>query len=222
VTIFGSGFGGATAVKFAGVDAAGFHVDSDSQITATVATGTATGQVSVTVPGGTTTSSALFYLPPTITGFNPGGGGAHATVTVIGTNLIGATDVKLDGMSVPFSVISATKLTFTVPTGASSGTIRVTAPGGSDTTLGQFNVSPPPTITSISPGSGPVGMSVTIAGTGLDATVGVEIGGILTVPTSVGAASVTFVVPPGAASGTIKVLTTNGSAVSTDTFTVTS
>ncbi|HEX5245566.1 MAG TPA: fibronectin type III domain-containing protein [Gaiellaceae bacterium] len=222
VRIFGSGFGGATAVKFAGVDAAGFHVDSDSQITATVATGTTTGQVSVTVPGGTTTSGALFYLPPTITGFNPGGGGAHATVTVNGTNLTGATDVKLDGRSAPFSVVSATKLTFTVPAGASSGTIRVITPGGSDTTVGLFTVSPSSTITSVSPGSGPVGASVTITGTDLGSTIGVEIGGILTVPTSVSPTSVTFTVPPGATSGRIKVLTTGGLAVSTGTFTVTS
>ena len=67
----------------------------------------------------------------------------------------------------------------------------------------------------------PVGTSVTITGTNLDGTVGVMLGSVVTVPTSVGPTSVTFTVPPGAASGTVKVLTTSGSATSADTFTVT-
>jgi ABC-type transport system substrate-binding protein len=222
VTLTGTGFTGATGVSFGGTAASGFSVASDTQITATVASGTQTGPVTVTGPGGSGTSSALFYTPPSISSFTPSSAAAHATVTVTGTSILGATSVKLNGASVPFTIVSNTKITFTVPTGASNGTILVTAPAGSGTSAGTFTVLPPPTIASISPGSGPVGTLVTVTGTGLAGTVGIQIGSVLTVPTSVSATQVVFSIPPGAATGTIKILATNGSATSVDTFTITS
>jgi hypothetical protein len=221
VTITGSGFAGATAVAFAGTAASAFTVTSNTSLTATVASGTTTGPVSVTAPGGTTSSSARFYLPPTIGGVSPANAAVHATVTVSGTNLLGATQVQLGGVSVPFSVASNSRLTFTVPVGSAGGTIHVSAPGGSDTSADSVTILPPPAITGISPGSGPVGTPVTITGTDLGGTVGVQLGSIITVPTSVAPGSVTFTIPPGAASGTIRVLTTTGSATSTDLFAVT-
>jgi len=64
VTITGTNFTGATAVKFGGTDASGFTVDTPTQITATVGSGT-TGTVSVTTSYGTATSTNSFtYLPP--------------------------------------------------------------------------------------------------------------------------------------------------------------
>jgi len=161
--------------------------------------------------------------PPAISGFSPGSAGAHATVTVTGTSFTGTTSVTLNGTSVPFSVTSNTRLTFTVPAGAASGAITVVTPAGSATSTGTLTIVPPPTITSISPGSGPIGTSVTVAGTNLQDAVGVEIGSIVTVPTSVAldGSQLTFTVPPGAASGTVRILARNGSATSADTFTVT-
>jgi len=58
VIITGTHFTG-TEVKFGGTDAASFTVDSDTQITATVGSGS-TGKVTVTTPGGTATSSTDF------------------------------------------------------------------------------------------------------------------------------------------------------------------
>ena len=59
VTITGTNFTDATAVKFGGTDASSFTVDSATQITAVVGSG-ATGKVTVTTPGGTATSSGNF------------------------------------------------------------------------------------------------------------------------------------------------------------------
>jgi hypothetical protein len=223
VTILGSSFTGATAVSFNGTPAQSFTVVSDSRIDAVVAAGTTSGPISVTAPLGTATSSASFsfFAPPTITSVSPTTAGVRATVTVTGTHLNGATGVTLNGTSAPFAVISATTLTFTVPAGATSGTVSVTTPGGSATSADTVIVSPPPTITSLSTNTGPVGTTVTIAGTNLAGTVGVMLGSIVTVPTSVSDGSVTFTIPPGAPSGTIEVITTSGSATSIDTFTVT-
>ena len=222
VTINGSNLTGATAVTFGSTAAASFTVDSDSQITAVVGSG-ATGHIAVTTPLGTATSSGTFTFapPPTITNFTPGSGGVHATVTLTGTNLALTTRVQLNGASCPFAVVSATQLTFTVPTGATSGTVHVTTPGGSITSASSFTVSPPPAITSISPGSGPIGTSVTITGTNLLGTVGVMLGSVVAVPTSVSATHVVFTIPPGAVTGTIRILNAAGSATSSDTFTVT-
>src|SRR5262249_43549796 len=64
VTITGTGFGGATAVTFNGLNAAFFNVVSATQISASVPTSVTTGPVRVTTPGGTTTSAISFTALP--------------------------------------------------------------------------------------------------------------------------------------------------------------
>ena len=59
VIITGTNFTGATAVKFGGTAAASFTINSATQITATVDIG-ATGNITVTTPGGTATSTGIF------------------------------------------------------------------------------------------------------------------------------------------------------------------
>lgn len=61
VVITGNNFGSASAVTFNGVGAA-FSVDSLTQITATVPTNAATGQISVTTPSGTALSTSNFTV----------------------------------------------------------------------------------------------------------------------------------------------------------------
>jgi hypothetical protein len=142
-------------------------------------------------------------------------------VTVTGTNLNTVTSVLLGGVNASFSKVSSTKLTFTVPAGAGNGQITVVNPAGSATSAGTFTVLPPPAITSFTPGSGAIGTVVTITGTNLGSTVGVRLGRVIVVPTSVTGTQVVFKVPAGAVSGQITILATNGSAVSASTFTVT-
>lgn len=62
VVIKGSGFLGATAVRFNGVDASSFTVNNAKQITATVADGTTSGPVSVLNPSGDGTSTTNFVV----------------------------------------------------------------------------------------------------------------------------------------------------------------
>jgi hypothetical protein len=61
VTIIGTNFTGATAVSFGGTAATSFIVNSSTEITAVVAAG-ASGDVSVTTPGGTVALGGFIYI----------------------------------------------------------------------------------------------------------------------------------------------------------------
>lgn len=60
----------------------------------------------------------------------PALGKAGTTVTILGTDLTGATSVTFNGTPATFTVVSASEITTTVPAGATSGKIRVTTPSG--------------------------------------------------------------------------------------------
>lgn len=53
-----------------------------------------------------------------------------SSVAILGTNLTGATKVTFDGVEATFTVESATEITATVPSGAKTGIVEVTLPGG--------------------------------------------------------------------------------------------
>jgi hypothetical protein len=61
-------------------------------------------------------------------------------VTVTGTALEGATSVTIGGVVAAISKDTATKIKFTVPSGATSGTIEVTSPSGTGISATTFTV----------------------------------------------------------------------------------
>ena len=145
VAISGSGFTGATAVKFHGTNAQSFAVNSDTRITAVVAGGTTSGTVSVTGPVGTGTSSGSYTvtLPaaPKVTGLSPSNGPVGTSVTISGSGFTGATAVKFHGTDAQtFIVNSSTKITAVVASGTTSGTVSVTGPAGTGTSSKSFSV----------------------------------------------------------------------------------
>jgi hypothetical protein len=224
VTISGSGLSGATSVSFAGTPASGFTVLSDTQITATVPGGAATGAIAVTTAGGTATSASSFTVtppPPVVSSFSPSSAPVGTSVTVTGANFTGATAVTLNGTSTAFTVNSDTQLTFTVPSGATSGRIAVTTPNGTASSSTSFIVAVPPTISSFSPTSGTVGTSVTLTGTGFTAATGVTLNGTTVAFTVASDTQLSFAVPAGATSGPIAVTTAYFTATSQSNFTVT-
>jgi len=82
VTIKGSGFTGATTVKFGKVTSQ-FTVSSSTRITATLPASAPAGVISVTTPGGSGSSSAQFTVEPGIALSAPGGH-PNGSVTVAG------------------------------------------------------------------------------------------------------------------------------------------
>ncbi|UOQ99608.1 IPT/TIG domain-containing protein [Hymenobacter sp. 5317J-9] len=154
VTLVGTGFTSASTVVVNGATIPTTVIPSTfvsaTQITAAVPAAAPIGTYTVTVvnptPGGGTSNGVTFTIVapvPTITSFTPTSGGPGTTVTVTGTNLLGATAVRIGSFNVPnFSVVSATSITFVVPSGTGSvtGVITVVTPGGTATSTASFNL----------------------------------------------------------------------------------
>ena len=230
VTINGTGFTGASDVMFNNltVGAGNFTVNSNIKITATVPVGASTGLITVVGLGGPANSATAFTVTsgplPTITSFTPTSGAVGTLVTVNGTNFTASAVVKFNGVTgTGFIFKSATKVKANVPAGATTGPISVTTTSGTAASATNFTVpSGPPTITSFTPISGPVGTSVTINGTNFTGATVVKFNGVIvatfTVNTDI---KITATVPAGATTGKIIVKTPAGNATSLTNFTVT-
>ncbi|AGP55679.1 IPT/TIG domain-containing protein [Streptomyces rapamycinicus] len=214
VTLTGSNFTQATAVRFGPNFALSYTVVSATQITAVAPAGSGTVQITVTTPGGTSNGVAFGYAAaPALTGISPATGPATGgtTVTLTGTNLLGATVVRFGAVNATsFTVVSATQITAVAPPG--SGTVQVTAttPGGTSNGVSYSYVAVAvPVLTAVSPGQGPVGggNTVTLTGSGFTGVTAVRFG---STPASsftvVSATQITAVAPPG--SGTVQVTAT--------------
>ena len=217
VVIQGGNLGGVTSVKFNGVTAATSGVTS-SQITATVPPTATSGPISVTTTNGTVTSITNFFLPPAINGFAPTNGVPGTVVTLSGVNFTNATDVSFNGASASFTVVNNTSVTATVPANATSGTISITTPGGSMNNSAIFSL--PPTVSSFTPGSGVVGISVTINGGNFTNATSVQFNGVNAAFTLGNNSQLTAVVPTNATTGPISVVAPGGTGVSAANFTV--
>jgi len=158
--------------------------------------------------------------PPTITSFTPASGPVGTSVTISGTNFTGATAVLFNGASASFTVASATTITATVPAGATSGPISVTTSAGTASSAASFTVINPPTVTSFTPASGPVGTSVTINGTNFTGASAVLFNGASASFTVNSATTITATVPTGSTTGPISVTTADSTASSAGSFTV--
>ena len=225
VTLTGTTFTGATAVKFNTVAAASFAVVNATTITAVVPNNTAsTGAISVTTAAGTGTSATSFtFIPaPAITSFTPASTYAGQTVTLTGTAFTGATAVKFNNIAAAsFSVVSATSITAVVPNNtASTGAITVTTPAGTATSASNFTFVAGPVITSFLPATTGVGQTVTLTGTGFTGATAVKFNNVDATSFSVVSdVSITAVVPAGS-TGTISVTTAAGTGSSSSTFTL--
>jgi uncharacterized repeat protein (TIGR03803 family) len=142
VIILGTNLKGATSASFNGT-AATFTVVSASEINTTVPAGATTGKVQVKTPSGTLKSNLIFKVTPQLTSFKPTSGEVGTSVTITGVSLKQTTVVTFGGVkATAFIVNSGTQVTATVPTGAKTGKIDLTTPGGTATSATSFTVTP--------------------------------------------------------------------------------
>ena len=217
VTITGSAFMGATALKFNSITAT-FTVDSAAQITATVPSGAITGPVTITTPFGTGTSPFDFAVAPRIAGFSPTSGGPGAQITITGDAFVRVGAVTFNGLRTAFTVESATQITATVPANATTGPLSVATSAGAATSAASFTVAP--RIASFTPIGGSPGTRITIAGANFSRATAVTFGvnATFTVDSTT---QITATVPDGATTGKIGVTTAVGTATSPSDFSVT-
>ncbi len=184
VVIDGSGFSSATAVYFGAAEAE-FSVESASVIDVYSPSASTAGTVDVTVvnPFGTSSTSSAdqfsYVAPLAITSISPGGGPTTGdTLALInGSGFTGATGVTFGGVSAPsYQVLSDTEILATSPafTSPYDVQVQVTTPyGASASSSGdgfQYADSTTPTVTSISPNSGPTGGETEVQINGSDFT----------------------------------------------------
>jgi IPT/TIG domain/Bacterial Ig-like domain (group 3) len=186
VVISGSGFSGATVVDFGSVAATSFTVTNDGSITATAPPGADTQDVTVTTPIGTsaTSSSDVYRYVPVVTAVSPASGptAGGRFVTITGSGFTGATFVDFGFTSAGnYTVNNPGSITVESPSG-SAGTVdvTVTTAGGTSATgaADRFTYVSPPTVTGVSPSTGPAGggTSVTVTGSGFTGASGVAFG----------------------------------------------
>src|SRR6516164_6782560 len=187
VTITGTNFSDATAVRFGSNAAGSFTVDGATQITATSPAGVGTVDVTVTTEGGTSAISSgdrfTYGSAPTVTNVNPNTGptSGGASVTITGTNFSGATAVRFGSNAAgSFTVDSATQITATSPAGVGTVDVTVTTAGGTSAISSgdRFTYGSAPTVTNVNPNAGPTsgGASVTITGTNFSGATAVRFG----------------------------------------------
>lgn len=149
---------------------------------------------------------------PTISAIDPSSAWEGDAVTITGTNffatVLGNNVVSFGGTAAKVTAVTATSITTTVPDGAASGNVIVRVNNQNSDGLAFTIRSPAPTITSLTPGTGYEGTSVTIAGTYFSSTPAdntVSFNGTTATVTESSATSITTTVPDGATSGDVTV-----------------
>jgi hypothetical protein len=224
VTIDGANFGasrGTSVVQFNGLSATSYSSWSDTQVKCLVPIGATSGPVTVTTSAGTSNGVGFTVtLPlPAIDSVTPNSGPEGLKVTIDGTNFgadQGSSVVKFNGTSATSCTSwSDTEIECNVPRGATTGPVTVTTSAGTSNGV-NFKVTFPPTITCLTPASGPVGTEVVITGTRFGASQGssaVQFNGLsATVYNSWSDTQIRCKVPSGATTGLVAVMTSEGSS----------
>ena len=166
--------------------------------------------------GGTASGMYQYYDRPTITSINPSVGPVvgNQAITVCGTNYIsGLTTITLGGASLsgPVTVTNSTISGYTtaapglLPT---DSVVQITTPGG--TVSGLYHYVVAPTITSLTPNSGPIsGSPVTICGTSFTYETSVLFNALNAAVTVCNDTTLIAAAPAGSALGPINVTVTN-------------
>ncbi|MEM7343205.1 MAG: IPT/TIG domain-containing protein, partial [Chloroflexota bacterium] len=222
ITIIGSGFTGATQVKFNGIVGDNLAVLSDNEIRVTVPIGSETGRIRVLNPAGADQSSQNFavLVEPHIHDFTPTTVPAGDIITITGVGLTGVDRVTFNGVEAEaLTVVSDSEIQVTLPPEATTGLIRVMNRAGTDISGEDLVVLIDPEIGSFEPTYGLPGDLVTVTGTGFTGITIVRFNRIKGTDLAVLSDSELQVrVPTGATDGVVKVVNPAGVDLSSENF----
>jgi hypothetical protein len=218
VTITGSNFEAPATVRFGTAMATNVVVASATAITAVSPAGSGTVDVTVATVLGTSATSAAdrftYLVRPTVSKVSPRSGPVTGgtTVRIVGTNFASPATVKFGAVKArKVVVVNATTIKVVCPHGTGKVAVKVTTPGGTSsvTRASHFAYHSRPTVTRVSPSTGPGrgGTKVTIKGTNFKANATVHFGSAMASHVVVvSSTTITAVSPPGA--GTVRVTVT--------------
>ena len=234
ISVSGSGFvAGATSVSVGGTPATYVSVTSSTTLTAVTPAHVAGSQtVAVTTAGGTGTLASGFTYAvttpqPTLVSVSPSSGTivGGTAVTLSGSGfLAGTTTVTFGGVAASSVVVYDTATLTAVSPARSAGTVAVavTTAGGTATLAAAFTYqNPTPTVSGISPGSGPANASTPVAITGTSFVAGlttVTFGTTAATNVSVTSSTALSAVAPARPAGAVTVTVANGAATATTSF----
>lgn len=209
IVINGTNFRQIQSVKFGGMDAVSYTVDSEQKISAVLGLGSS-GIVTVTSTFGIATKDGFTYFQaPTITSFNPQLAAEGANVKITGTNLTGTTEVLFGGKApTSFTVNSATEI-IAVMSKTVSGQVSVTTPGGTAVKEG-FVFIPTLRLDSFSPKIAATDQKVVINGSNFVKVIELSFGGTPAKSFTVDSESMITATVALGSSGEVKVRTADG------------
>ena len=232
ITITGTNFASGATVKFGTGAATSVNVESATTLTAVAPAGTGTVNVTVTTPGGASaisTADEYAYSPPSVSAVNPSVGPTAGgnTATITGTNFVAGATVDFGAnAATSVDVNSSTKLTAVAPAGG-YGTVDVTvstADGTSATSSADHYAYGQPSVSAVSPRSGPGngGQSVTISGTNFASGATVQFGSAPATSVQFSSSTeLTATAPPGTGTVDVTVTTPQGGRARPQPLTIT-
>ncbi|MBX3746960.1 MAG: IPT/TIG domain-containing protein [Verrucomicrobiae bacterium] len=225
VQLFGANFatglaggrGQVTAVTFDG-QAAQFQVVALNQLRAVVPPNARTGPIRVVNEAGSATTPVPFHVAAVLSGFAPPRARPGDTIEIRGSNLGQALRVEFGTAPAAFAAQSPTNLLAVVPTNAVRAALQIVTPAGAAFTSSNFVVLP--RIISFHPPTGSTGTNVVLEGGGFQGVTDVQFNGVKASFTATSPTRVTAVVPAGATTGPIKIVTPDGDFTTEASFTL--
>jgi len=224
VTITGTNFLPGLTVRFGNTAATSVNVLAPTQLTAVVPSSASTGTVSVQVTNtdgkSGTLSNAYTYLGTlAVTAVSPNTGttGGGTPVTISGVGFAAGATVRFGTSNATgVVVVSATQIAAVTPARSTgSVAVQVTNPGGESASLSNafaYATTPVPSVTAVSPASGPLagGNTVTITGSSFNAGATVNFANRPAMSVAyLSSSQLSAVVPAGSGIGSVTVTVTN-------------
>ncbi len=218
VRINGRNFNSVTSV-LVGEEAVEFAVVADNQISLTAPLDPTSSRITLTNPGGITSSEDLLVVTgpePRISELDPGAGIPGDLIMIEGGNFSTTTNVWFGTLSAEFSIISDDQLQAVVPNQAVTGTVSVANPGGQAVSPELFFL--PARIDALEPAIATPGERVTLTGVNFTGATEVQFGTVSASLINVSADSIEVEVPSEARSGSVAVTNPAGITGSLEEF----